>query len=64
MRDLGQAAYEGYFDECGGKSLISGAPLPTWDKQDPKIQKAWYAAAMNVLEGRAANLREAGERDD
>jgi hypothetical protein len=47
---LGEAAYAGYFAACDGKSLISGAQLPSWDEQDPRIQAAWQAAADAVRE--------------
>lgn len=43
--EAGEAAYRGYFEACGGKSLISGAPLPEWGAQSPEIQQAWLAAA-------------------
>jgi hypothetical protein len=46
---IGQVAYEGYFAKCGGKSLISGAPLPTYGQQKPEIQEAWEAAAAAVV---------------
>ena len=55
MVDLGKVAYEGYFKSCNGKSLISGASLPTWDQQSAQIRTAWQAAADAVarsLEGR------------
>lgn len=48
-KSLGQCNYEGYFEACGGLSLISGHLLPPWDKQDPKIQAAWEAAAQAVI---------------
>ena len=44
--EAGEAAYNGYLESCGGKSLVSGAPLPTWVDQAPEIQKAWRAAAQ------------------
>lgn len=46
----GKVAYEGYFEKCGGKSLISGAPLPAWDDQADAIKEAWEAAATAVME--------------
>ena len=49
MPDLGKIAYEAYYVFSDGKSLISGAPLPTWDNQSPKIKDAWRAAAQAVL---------------
>ncbi len=45
---LGKAAYDGYFGACGGKSLISGAPLPKWEDQSDEIKAAWMAAAEAV----------------
>ena len=48
-KSFGQIAYEGYFDSCGGKSLISGAPLPMWDAQSGEIKIAWDRAAIAVI---------------
>jgi len=45
---LGQAAYEAYVEDCGGKS-IRGESLPSWDGQDPAIREHWEAAAEGVL---------------
>jgi hypothetical protein len=45
---LGETAYSGYFVACGGKSLISGAELPSWDEQAPEIRTAWESAADAV----------------
>jgi hypothetical protein len=45
---LGETAYRGYLAACGGKSLISGAELPPWAEQGPRIQAAWQAAADAV----------------
>ena len=49
----GKVAYQGYCDTTGGKSLISGALLPPWEKLDEQIREAWRAAAYSVLELRA-----------
>ena len=49
VKTIGQKAYEAYFAYSGGKSLISGAPLPTWEDQDIKICCAWEAAADAVI---------------
>jgi hypothetical protein len=49
-KSLGQIAYEGYFAFSNGKSLISGAQLPTWEAQDERIRNAWEAAAFCVLQ--------------
>jgi hypothetical protein len=47
-KTYGQIAYEAYFESCGGKSLISGAPLPEWPAQSDAIKKAWEAAGDAV----------------
>lgn len=48
MNDLGKIAYEGYCDSSQGVSLVSGAPLPSWADQAPRIQQAWQHAAEAV----------------
>lgn len=45
---LGEVAYRGYCRYTGGKSLISGDILPTFDKLKPEIQGAWMTAAIDV----------------
>jgi hypothetical protein len=58
MTTLGHIAYDAYFKACGGKSLISGAPLPSWDGQADTIKAAWEAAGSAAgnaaMEERAA----------
>lgn len=49
-RPLGEVAYSGYFVKCGGKSLISGSELPSWDEQSHEIRAAWQAAADAVVD--------------
>lgn len=48
MKSLGQIAYEAYFEHSKGKSLISGAPLPTFAAQAEEVRAAWEAAAVAV----------------
>jgi hypothetical protein len=48
-KSFGKAAYAGYLKRCGGKSLVSGAPLPTFDEQAPEIRAAWDAAAEAAI---------------
>lgn len=43
-----KVAYEAYCNATGGRSLISGAELPTWEKLDARIQNAWAEAAAAV----------------
>jgi hypothetical protein len=52
-KSYGQRAYEAYRIASGGSSLISGDPIPEWDQLEPKIQKAWAAAASAVISGEA-----------
>lgn len=47
---FGKLAYEAYYNRAGGKSLVSGNPLPTWDQQAEPIQDAWHAAAVAMLD--------------
>jgi hypothetical protein len=44
----GQAAYDAYAGHTGGRSLISGAELPRWDRLPAAIKDAWEAAAAAV----------------
>lgn len=52
-KSLGQIAYEAYCETTGWKSAVSGAPLPQWTEQAPKISEAWEAAARAVASVRA-----------
>lgn len=54
----GQVNYEGYFEASGGVSLVSGAPLPGWEAQDPEIQSAWEAGADRVVSHHGEELME------
>jgi len=47
---FGQIAYEAYREFSHGKSLISGAQLPTWDEQSPEICDAWQHAALKLCD--------------
>lgn len=51
---LARAAYEGYIKQSGGKSLVTGDPLPPFDQLKPEIQEAW-ASAAGAIEGEIAN---------
>ncbi len=42
---LGKAAYEAYRKDAGGKSLVSGQPIPEFDVLPEAIQHAWNEAA-------------------
>ena len=46
---LGKVAYEAYSAAAGGKSLVSGVPLPEWYQVDPIIRDAWNKTADAVL---------------
>ncbi len=50
MKTFGQIAYEAYYKSSGGKSLVSGVPLPAWEAQSARIRLAWEAAAQAVIE--------------
>jgi len=50
---IGKAAYKGYCQYSGNRSLISGSVLPSWEDLNPEIKKAWIAAAIAVDQLRA-----------
>lgn len=50
MKTLGQIAYESYANYSGWRSLVTGEPLPNWDRLRPSVQGAWQAAARGVAE--------------
>ena len=54
----GQIAYEAYCDATGGKSLVSGAALPSWDALDAAIRNAWERAGIAVTHANLDQLRE------
>lgn len=45
---LGEIGYEQYRRQAGYKSLVTGEPIPEFEKLDPKIKEAWEAAATAV----------------
>lgn len=50
---FGQLAYETYCAASGGRSLVSGDQLPSWDEQKrmrPKIADAWMAVGLAVAQ--------------
>ena len=49
--DPGEIAYEAYKLASDGVSLVSGAPLPEWDEQEPAIRHAWSAVEDGVIIG-------------
>lgn len=42
-------AYQAYCDHAGGRSLITGKLLPTWENVKPEVKVGWLKAAMAVL---------------
>lgn len=54
-KSLGEVGYEAYRQSSGGKSLISGQDIPSFENLKPEIQKAWQAAgeAVAAAVGRA-----------
>ena len=42
--NAGRAAYEAYRVAVGGKSVVSGAPLPEWEGLDDLTRTGWLAA--------------------
>jgi len=56
-KTLGQIGYEAYRGFTGGKSLVSGQPIPEFEKLSTPIQEAWEKAGQAV----AAAVGRAGE---
>jgi hypothetical protein len=46
----GQAAYNGYCESSGNKSLVTDATLPPWDELSDAIKVAWVHSAMRARE--------------
>lgn len=46
--NYGKIAYMAYRDSSGGKSLVSGQPIPAWEELPLRIQESWKAAADAV----------------
>ena len=40
----GRVAYDAYRDAAGGRSLVTGDPLPSFDELPAQIRAAWEAA--------------------
>jgi len=45
---LGRICYEGYCEQTGGVSLISGQSLPPWEDLSAALRIAWITAAQTV----------------
>lgn len=46
---LARHLYERYSEHTGGKSVVTGDPLPDWMDLGTKIQEAWAAAARAAI---------------
>lgn len=46
--DLGETAYEAYYEASQGLSLITGEVLPLWEELTTNIKAAWIVAAKAV----------------
>ena len=44
----GRVAYDAYRDAAGGRSLVTGDPLPSFDELPAQIRAAWEVAAQAV----------------
>ena len=44
----GRVAYDAYRDAAGGRSLVTGDPLPSFEQLPPQIRAAWEVAAQAV----------------
>lgn len=46
--DGGKAGYDAYCKQTGGKSLVTGDPLPPFEALKPSIKDAWAAAYIGI----------------
>lgn len=49
MKTFGQVGYDAYVNFAGGKSLITGQPLPKWDELPGDVKSAWEAAGGAIV---------------
>lgn len=49
MKSPGQIAYEAYRNDAGGRSIATGAALPTWDDMGSRMRRAWENSAKAVI---------------
>jgi hypothetical protein len=47
--ELARAAYNGYRNHTGGKSLATGQTIPEWEQLRPDIQEAWRASRDHLM---------------
>lgn len=45
-----QKGYEAYSRYTGGKSAVTGDPLPQWAALPGQVTNAWFAAASAIIE--------------
>ena len=57
---VGKLAYEAYRAAGGGRGIISGEPLPTWQHLEQVAREAWHAAADAVWSDCVAMYRSRG----
>jgi hypothetical protein len=61
MKSLAEIGYNAYRESAGGKSLVSGVPLPEFHELTEKIQTAWIAAAEAVKVAVSGHLPPPGQ---
>jgi hypothetical protein len=49
MNDLATRLYEAYRVHTGGKSAVTGAPIPEWTALSSPVQDAWKASARAAI---------------
>lgn len=49
LADRGRVGYEAYSEHTGGKSLVYGERLPSWNELNPEIKTAWQCAAEAII---------------
>ncbi len=49
VKHYAKVAYDAYCRAVGGKSAVTGDPLPEYEKTNEKVQAGWRAAAEAIL---------------
>ncbi len=58
-QDYARVGYEAYKAAAGGRSLVTGDVLPPFDDLSEAVKKGWRAAACEIIQEIAAEIRSA-----
>ncbi len=55
---LTQLNYTAYREKAGGRSLVTGDPLPSFGALSPEVREAWEAGTLAVVNDYASRRTE------